>query len=1019
MQEVGELELYILSVDYENLPDKAVVVLYCKSVKDPDDTYTVRCTWEDYFYVARRHFKDEADYALNFSHVYDQLRNLTWSRKKREGKLEGVDPTKLICDVQGHLVNLKPCGVEYRYNSYGYHPEKEEFLKFKTKWPFVKEEVHRYFNRLNNKDKHTNVHLFETHVDYVSKFLAQYNMSGFKRFTLRHVTRFPSSRYRTTYQIEVSDLSDNLVEGSVVGDYIEPRVMFFDMECLSLGGAFPVADTDAIIQISYVVSEGNRIINKDVLCVGETGGYTCFEHEQDMMLAFADVVNKYDPDIISGYNIVLFDLKYFVDRAKVLGIYDTACSFSRNKEVPLMYSATNMGDDKGKAKAKDKDKAKGKEGEEEGGSKNEKYNYFLHGRTIFDCFPYIKETYKLGQYNLGFVANHFIEKGKYDYTYEKFPEIGYDGDDEDHRDRYTVYSLMRPLYKFERGRQKIAEYCLIDSELLFEMNQKLFFVITIVQMAQVLGCDLDVALNRGKTFKIERMKLDYTLARDYLLPSFVGKQKKIFPKYKGASVLDPKTGFYDDCIAVLDFKSLYPSIIRGWNLSEDTLVLEDTIKALGMVGALTSLGLTLDDVESMPNNTCFVKKDIRKGLLVEMEEVLMNLRSATKKKMKTIPEGCLEYNVLDATQLAYKIIANSIYGVTGATMSPIPIVQIAEAICAIGRMQIERVKNFVHDNWYDLAGRHDPDLKILEVVYGDTDSVFVRFVGYQKINECIKFAKAISKEINRTMYDGARDPMELEYEKVFNPFLLPSKKKYVGLKYVDDDKKSKMAFTGVEANRNDMAPICSDTMKELMRILFYEKDKPKAYSYMKGIVGDLMGNRLPYDVFRIGKRMSKAADQYKSSLPHVRVYKEIVATEGEDAAPHVGDFVYFMCCEDYVEKMRKKVEQKFLSFGPAVKAKLMISREYYLDKQLKKPFKRLLDHIYSVPEVDALFDKHNYEDVRVVRASNKNIIGLLGGTAVKTTIVRHKRKAQSQNNGKATKMTSFFKVVDNTTVKPK
>ena len=167
-------------------------------------------------------------------------------------------------------------------------------------------------------------------------------------------------------------------------------------------------------------------------------------------------------------------------------------------------------------------------------------------------------------------------------------------------------------------------------------------------------------------------------------------------------------------IATLDFASLYPSIMMAHNLCYTTLLDPSIVK---------TLNLTKDvDYVVTPNNDYFVTKDKRKGLLPTVLEDLLAARKRAKNDLKKEKDP-FKRAVLDGRQLALKVSANSVYGFTGATVGKLPCLPISTSVTAYGRQMIETTKQEV-EGQYNKANGYAYDA---EVVYGDTDSVMIKF----------------------------------------------------------------------------------------------------------------------------------------------------------------------------------------------------------------------------------------------------------------------------------------------------
>lgn len=138
-------------------------------------------------------------------------------------------------------------------------------------------------------------------------------------------------------------------------------------------------------------------------------------------------------------------------------------------------------------------------------------------------------------------------------------------------------------------------------------------------------------------------------------------------QFEGATVIEPKRGYYNDPIATLDFSSLYPSIIMAHNLCYTTLL---------TVAKKKELNTPEDQITTTPSNSLFVKSSVRKGILPEILENLLTARKKAKAELKQETDP-LKQKVLDGRQYALKVSANSVYGFTGAQMGKLPCLEIS------------------------------------------------------------------------------------------------------------------------------------------------------------------------------------------------------------------------------------------------------------------------------------------------------------------------------------------------------
>ena len=293
------------------------------------------------------------------------------------------------------------------------------------------------------------------------------------------------------------------------------------------------------------------------------------------------------------------------------------------------------------------------------------------------------------------------------------------------------YSIITELQNGNaESRRRLAVYCLKDAYLPQRLMDKLMCFINYIEMARVTGVPFNFLLSRGQQIKVVSQLFRKAQAEGYVVPALKSEGEVGWynasratslirltgtdEQYEGATVIEPTKGYYDVPIATLDFASLYPSIMMAHNLCYTTLLDPNIVK---------TLNLTKDvDYVVTPNNDYFVKKDKRKGLLPTVLEDLLAARKRAKNDLKKEKDP-FKRAVLDGRQLALKVSANSVYGFTGATVGKLPCLPISTSVTAYGRQMIETTKQEV-EGQYNKANGYEYDA---EVVYGDTDSVMIKF----------------------------------------------------------------------------------------------------------------------------------------------------------------------------------------------------------------------------------------------------------------------------------------------------
>ena len=270
-------------------------------------------------------------------------------------------------------------------------------------------------------------------------------------------------------------------------------------------------------------------------------------------------------------------------------------------------------------------------------------------------------------------------------------------------------------------------------------------------------------------------------------------------QFEGATVIEPLRGYYDVPIATLDFASLYPSIMMAHNLCYTTLLKPNQINSM-----------QADQFIRTPSNNYFVKASVRKGILPMILEDLLGARKKAKADLKNETDP-FRRKVLDGRQLALKISANSVYGFTGAQVGKLPCLEISQSTTSFGRMMIEQTKNEVEKR-FCIKNGYEFDAK---VIYGDTDSVMVRF-GVATVAAAME----LGREAARVVSENFISPIKLEFEKVYFPYLLINKKRYAGLYFTRPEVHDKMDCKGLETVRRDNCPLVATVMNTcLERIL--------------------------------------------------------------------------------------------------------------------------------------------------------------------------------------------------------
>ncbi|KAI8027476.1 DNA polymerase zeta catalytic subunit [Camellia lanceoleosa] len=342
-------------------------------------------------------------------------------------------------------------------------------------------------------------------------------------------------------------------------------------------------------------------------------------------------------------------------------------------------------------------------------------------------------------------------------------------------------------------------------------------------------------------------------------------------------VMEPESGFYSDPVVVLDFQSLYPSMIIAYNLCFCTClgnVMPSKENTLGVSSFSPDLHF-LQDIEHeillTPNGVMYVPSKVRKGVLPRLLEEILSTRIMVKQAMKKLtPSQQVLHRIFNARQLALKLIANVTYGYTAAGFSGrMPCAELADSIVQCGRRTLENAISFVnaHDQWN------------AKVIYGDTDSMFVLLKG-----RTAKEAFEIGREIASAVTAMNPHPVTLKMEKVYHPCFLLTKKRYVGYSYENPDQvKPVFDAKGIETVRRDTCGAVAKTMEQSLRTFFEDKDINKVKTYLLRQWARILSGRVSLQDFVFAKevRLGTYSTRSSSSLPPAA----IVATKAMRADP--------------------------------------------------------------------------------------------------------------------------------------
>jgi DNA polymerase elongation subunit (family B) len=553
------------------------------------------------------------------------------------------------------------------------------------------------------------------------------------------------------------------------------------------------------------------------------------------------------------------------------------------------------------------------------------------------------------------------------------------------------------IFRLQRGsaedRAKVAAYCVQDCDLVVELYKKLDVFNNAMAMANACSVPVGYIFTRGQGIKIESLIFKECYERGQAVVVLPTQPRRaadapageegaaaVEESYEGAIVLTPRPGFYfESPIGVADFASLYPSTIISENISHDTLLwakdydLEGRFLgySYGSEGEAPELSTTGEPGHAVAwteiefdiwgtkegdtrKNPEKVKKGLRvcryaqfvgdqKGTLPDIVQKLLAARKAKRKEAEKESDP-FKKALLDAEQLAYKLTANSLYGQLGSATFKVRLQHLAASVTAYGRKQIMFAKAAIEQFYGPAAG--DPSC-CAETVYGDTDSLFINFnVRDPVTGERLKGRDAIVATINLTEEAGKlvttclKPPHDFEYDKVFSPFIIFSKKRYVGNKYEESPDDYYQNSMGIATKRRDYAGIVKVIYGGAIRILLTEQDPVGAGRFVKDKLMDLAEGRASMTQLTMTKSLRA---EYRSLVPPAhKILAERIAARDPGNAPASGDRISFLYVLPAPGQPAAKSQGDRIETPTWIKEhKLEVDAKFYMEHQLMNPISQL------------------------------------------------------------------------------
>ena len=657
--------------------------------------------------------------------------------------------------------------------------------------------------------------------------LAQANIPVFED-DIRPTDRYLMERFVTGS----AAVKGRIVPGDRACSCVNPKIVSAEyspeLHVISLDIETSVTDNVVLSIAVYSDLEQRVFMVSDTRVSTDHGHVECLEDEKSLLIRFLEWVEESDPDVIIGWNVVGFDLNFLQDRCTALKI---DFRLGRSAEKVIWRSAT---------------RGRGR-------------NFALvPGRVVLDGIELLRTaTWSFESFSLEFVARELLGRGKL-------------VNDVDAR-----AAEIEEMYADNRA--LLAEYNLQDCELVWDIFSKADLIEFAIERSRLTGLDLDRP--GGSVAAFDFLYLPRLHREGFVAPSAGSGVTADSP---GGFVLESRAGLFEH-VVVLDFKSLYPAIIRTFH-----------VDPLAMITAGD------DAIEGFRGGRFSRTRALLPGII----ENLWQARDVAKKDGRS------------AMSQAIKIIMNSFYGVLGTSVCRFFDTRLASSITMRGHEILQRTRDLI-------------EAKGLPVIYGDTDSVFVHMDSMPDVSTA---ARELVTDLNNWWRDDLQRRfkipcfLEVEFETHFEKFFMPamrgsergSKKRYAGL--VTEEQGTRLIFKGLESVRSDWSPLAREFQQELYRRIFLDQPFEQ---YVKTVVEQVRHGQMDEHLVLRRRMRRRMKDYVKNVPPHVRAARslsEIRASKGLPPLPDSGGW------SEYVMTVNGPEPRQYVASS--------IDYGFYVDRQL-------------------------------------------------------------------------------------
>jgi DNA polymerase alpha subunit A len=634
------------------------------------------------------------------------------------------------------------------------------------------------------------------------------------------------------------------------------------------------------------------------------------QNENAIINQFIGKLSQFDPDVIVGHGLYTGHMEMILNRISQLKLANWSKIGKLKREViPKFLQSSSLG--------------------------NVYVRNCIMGRLICDTLVSCKDLVRESNYQLSYLSQKYLN--------QQLVEV----------DTNIQIPQSNHITEF----QNLLDITLNEAYLSFALMDKFGILPLTKELTSIAGNLWNKSLQNSRADRCE-MLLNHEFYRlKYLLPDKITKSEKLEdygdgegivtetegkrkPQYSGGLVLDPITGLYDTIVLLLDFNSLYPSIIQEYNICFTTVTRKPTQvfnyieekKKPKKTGEVQKV-----DDEDIDINIAAVKSVKEKAILPSVLESLVQKRRAVKELIKKEKDK-FKLSMLEIKQKAIKLSANSLYGYLGYKNSKYFAKAIAALITLQGRNILGETVKLVRDKLN------------LQVIYGDTDSIMINSLT-NDLQKALELGQEVKRNIN-TRYKL----LEMELDGVFKSILLLKKKKYAALKFdnpYDPNSKLTEEHKGLDLVRRDWCDLSKEIGKSLLKLILSNKSKDEIINLIFALLNEVTDkmdkNEYPISYYQIVKQLTKNIEDYTDikSQPHVKVAKRL--KESGDSSVKVSSFIQYVICIDKENPGTKTLADK--AFHPKeleTNSNLTLDLLWYKQNQILASVSRLCKHITEI-----------------------------------------------------------------------